>query len=206
MKKTLLLCVAIALSITGQSFAQSTKTTSTKPASKTVSIADQTQNNIAEYILSVQPRKGKTYAQHLAKTICAASEKYGVSPYIVAATAKVESDFVMHLRPCIGIMQVSKNEARNAKKIGLNAYDLEDNIYVGAWCLSKYNKEMLSKRYKKATKERVRSLTSRSSVHLDRTTNLRRMLGRYNGCGPNGKYVDRVIRISHKIGLKPKRG
>ncbi|MEI5604302.1 transglycosylase SLT domain-containing protein, partial [Streptomyces brasiliscabiei] len=75
--------------------------------------------------------------------MCRAAKKFGVSPYLVAATAKVESCYSMHSTPCIGIMQISKGEAREAKKtLGYDVYKADDNIYIGAWCLSKYGKEM----------------------------------------------------------------
>ena len=123
----------------------------------------------------------RKYAHTLAIQIekCAKEEK--LSPYLVAAVASVESDYQMESKPCCGIMQISLPAYRNYYiRTGLNPHKFNDNIKLGSMELHSYfyHKKVLSKgiNYK-----------------------LRFTLGRYNGCGSKGRYVDKVLKRYKEI-------
>jgi len=141
------------------------------------------QKKIAGLIKLVQPRKGQSYADHVAKIICQEAKRYNIDPYIVATTAYIESEFSMASHPCIGIMQVERRTYRALyAKSGLKPYDLEDNIRLGAWEL--------------ADKAKNRS---QSRIALASRGDLSRMWGRYNGAGPRSSYVRKAHLVYSRI-------
>ena len=156
---------------------------SNKVVEKKIIVDSGVEKKIAGLIKLVQPRKGQSYADHVAKVICQEAKRYNLDPYIVATTAYIESEFSMVSRPCIGIMQVERRTYRASyAKSGLKPSDLEDNIRLGAWEL--------------ADKAKNRS-TSR--IALASRGDLSRMWGRYNGAGPRSSYVRKAHLVYNRI-------
>ncbi len=156
---------------------------SNKVIEKKIIVDSGVEKKIAGLIKLVQPRKGQSYADHVAKVICQEAKRYNLDPYIVATTAYIESEFSMVSRPCIGIMQVERRTYRASyAKSGLKPNDLEDNIRLGAWEL--------------ADKAKNRS-TSR--IALASRGDLSRMWGRYNGAGPRSSYVRKAHLVYNRI-------
>lgn len=138
---------------------------------------------IAGLIKMVQPRKGSSYADHVADIIIKEAKRYNLDPYVVATTAYIESEFSMKSRPCMGIMQIERRTYRSdLAKSGLNPMDLEDNIRLGAWELALKAKNRSSSRI---------ALASRGG--------LSRMWGRYNGAGSRSSYVRRAHLVYARI-------
>ena len=156
---------------------------SNKPVERKVVVDSGVQKKIAGLIKLVQPRKGQSYADHVANIICQEAKRYNIDPYIIATTAYIESEFSMASRPCIGIMQVERRTYRALyAKSGLKPNDLEDNIRLGAWEL--------------ADKAKNRS---QSRIALASRGELSRMWGRYNGAGPKSSYVRKAHLVYSRI-------
>lgn len=98
--------------------------------------------------VAVQIQEGnKVYSGQYAAEINAAAQKYGVDPWLVAAVIKQESGFkqfrssgqpLVSSAGAIGIMQLMPGTARS---LGVNPYDLNDNINGGTKLLSQLLKE-----------------------------------------------------------------
>ena len=140
------------------------------------------QRHLADLVATVQPKKGRAYANRVSRLIVRHSRSNHISPYVVAATGVIESEFRMESRPCVGIMQVDLVTASEFRRhYGRDVYDLNDNIWIGAADLSRYYR---------------RTLASRGLSERER---LARTWGRYNGCGPRGGYVRRAFLVKHRI-------
>lgn len=133
--------------------------------------------HIEQYILNVT--KDKKHAKYLANKIVYYSNKYKLDPEVVTAVAKVESDFKMSSKPCVGIMQIYLPTYREMEKgTRLSPYKAEDNIHLGVRELARYYyKPSRSKPYQR----------------------LKYALGRYNGSGSNSRYTSKVINVVHLI-------
>lgn len=111
------------------------------------------ESKITQVIYAVQPKYGINYSKKISRYILEASKKEKISPYIVASTAYVESEFDYKSQPQKGIMQITKSLGKSHKTLD---YKLpKDNILIGA----KYLKYL--------------NLSSRGSLN--------RMWGRYSG-------------------------
>ena len=178
-KKTLWLCalasLALVLSVGNPAIARKKATAPSAP-----------QKRIASLILTVQPKKGPQYASRLAGMMVSEAQSKRISPYVVATTACIESEFRMVSRPCVGVMQVSPSTARAYYK-GYNLHNMRDNVRLGT--------SELSAHYYGSRNKRLYRLASRSG----HSTRLRTMWGRYNGCGPSGGYVDKALRTLKRI-------
>ena len=159
---------------------------SNKVETRKIVVDSGVEKKIAGLIKLVQPRKGQSYADHLAKVICQEAKRYNIDPFIIATTAYIESEFSMASSPCIGIMQVERRTYRASyAKSGLKPNDLEDNIRLGAWEL--------------ADKAKNRS---QSRVALASRGDLSRMWGRYNGAGPRSSYVRKAHLVYSRLKSK----
>jgi hypothetical protein len=138
--------------------------------------------HIASLVRAVAPRQSPEYAWMVASNIVQSARENGVSPYIVSATAVVESEFSMQAGPCVGVMQM--NPATVAEVYSRSDRDvngLEDNIWMGA--------NFLAINYRSR-------LASRGGSDEYR---MRHMWGRYNGSGPKSLYVKRALRVLRRI-------
>jgi soluble lytic murein transglycosylase-like protein len=130
------------------------------------------EDKIYSLIRLCRPRRGTAFAHRAASLLVAESRQQGLPPLLCAAVAYAESHFDQGAGPCVGIMQVHRPSLREytRKKMGnfagLDPDEWDDNIRIG-----------------------VRELGLHKRTHHS----LRGALGRYNGCGPNGGYVDRVM-------------
>ena len=147
----------------------------TEPKKKIVVVDKYT--HIKKYITKVTGND--KYAECLSKKIVYYSKKYKIEPEVTTGVAKVESDFRMNSKPCVGIMQVYLPTYRETdKSTRLNPYKLEDNIHLGVRELARYyNKPSRSRPYQR----------------------LRYALGRYNGSGSNSRYTRKVIKTIREI-------
>lgn len=93
-----------------------------------------------------EKKKGTQYCKDIEKFIWDASKLSKIDPYIIAATAYVESKFHMHSSPQIGIMQFTRSTWENNfgpkgnLKKGLNPYEAAHNILAGAIYLEGHRK------------------------------------------------------------------
>jgi hypothetical protein len=159
------------------------KTSLSKSVSTTKGDNSGVKKKIAGLIKMVQPRKGSSYADHVADIIIKEAKRYNLDPYVVATTAYIESEFSMKSGPCMGIMQIERRTYRSdLSKGGLDPMDLEDNIRLGAWELALKAKNRSSSRI---------ALASRGG--------LSRMWGRYNGAGSRSSYVRRAHLVYARI-------
>ena len=156
-------------------------------------------NNISEgkisnLVLLAQPHKGPRYAHRVAHAIISAAHKVKLNntdlqskfPEMIAATASIESDYSMASRPCVGIMQLNvRVHTQEYRKLGLDPYNLEDNVLLGAMELATH--------YNHSSRGNI--LSSRSGSY-DR---LAYMWGRYNGSGSHGSYAHKALKVYHKI-------
>jgi|APGre2960657404_1045060.scaffolds.fasta_scaffold72664_3 hypothetical protein len=175
--------IAIALlSLTANAFAREINQNAKASVSNSVKDKLDKKNKIIAFIKLVQPKYSTSYAARIAEAIFKSSVKYGVDPMLVVSTAYVESEFSMHSKPCIGIMQLVKSSIRffDQKKT-LNPYKLEDNIDLG---------------------------TKEISYHLKRTTrrgnipdhsSTSRALQRYNGSGSKISYAIKVLLVKNRL-------
>ena len=141
-------------------------------------------DRIAEFVATVQPKKGKAYARRVARAIRRSAGATGISPDVLLATGYVESELRMTSGPCVGLMQVHPRTLREmCRRIPaarrLDPRRVEDNIQLGALELAGYYRRVPAK--------------------SGRTTRLRHALGRYNGAGPNSGYVRRVSTVLRRI-------
>lgn len=88
------------------------------------------ESKITQVIEIVQPKLGHEYAKKISGYIIEASKKEKISPYIVASTAYVESEFNYKAQPQKGIMQITKSLGKSHKT--LNYKNSKDNILIGA--------------------------------------------------------------------------
>jgi hypothetical protein len=137
---------------------------------------------IASLVHTLRPEKGHHYAWSVASDIVQSARENRVSPYVVSATAVVESEFDMSAGPCIGVMQmyprtVSEVYARERR----DPHGIQDNIWMGSNYLARHYRSEVACR---AGSEEMR---------------LCRMWGRYNGAGPDSVYAKRALRVLHRI-------
>lgn len=137
---------------------------------------------IASLVHTLRPEKGQRYAWSVASDIVQSARENKVSPYVVSATAVVESEFDMQAGPCIGVMQmypatVSDFYAKTCR----NPKGIQDNIWMGSNYLARHYR---SEQACRAGSEEVR---------------LSRMWGRYNGAGPDSVYAKRALLVLHRI-------
>ena len=133
------------------------------------------QERITAFVYSVQPQKGKKYAETVASYIMKYAAKNNISPYMVATTCYIESEFRMTASGGLGMMQISPStyRAEGYKRRGLKATQLADNIQIGSSELARHYKDV----------------TSRGGYDRMAYT-----WGRYNGCGTHGAYVKKSMR------------
>ena len=137
---------------------------------------------IAALIQTLRPEKGSRYAWSVASDIVQSARENRVSPYVVSATAVVESEFDMNAGPCIGVMQMYPNTVSDFyANTNRNPHGIQDNIWMGS--------NYLAHHYRSETACRAGSEEARLS----------RMWGRYNGAGPNSVYAQRALRVLRRI-------
>jgi hypothetical protein len=138
--------------------------------------------HIASLVETLQPREGPEYARYVASNIVQSAHENGIHPYVVSATAVVESEFSMKAGPCVGMMQMyPPTVAEVYGRTGRDVNGLEDNIWMGA--------NFLAINYRS-------KLASRGGSEVSR---MRYMWGKYNGSGPNGQYATRALRVLRRI-------
>jgi hypothetical protein len=137
---------------------------------------------IASLVHTLRPEKGRSYAWSVASDVVQSARDNRVSPYVVSATAVVESEFDMKARPCIGVMQMYPATVTDVyANTSRNPHAIQDNIWMGSNYLARHYRSEPACR---AGSEEVR---------------LCRMWGRYNGAGPNSVYAQRALRVLHRI-------
>ncbi len=137
---------------------------------------------IASLVHTLRPEKGQRYAWSVASDIVQSARENRVSPYVVSATAVVESEFDMNAGPCIGVMQMYPNTVSDCyANTHRNPHGIQDNIWMGTNYLARHYRS---------------ELASRSGSEEGR---LCRMWGRYNGAGPDSVYAKRALRVLHRI-------
>ena len=151
-------------------------------ARRRAALLDPALPRIAALVHTLRPEKGNRYAWSVASDIVQSAHENKVSPYVVSATAVVESEFDMNAGPCIGVMQmypptVSDIYARTNR----DPHGIQDNIWMGTNYLARHYR---SERACRAGSEEVR---------------LSRMWGHYNGAGPESTYAKRALRVLHRI-------
>lgn len=191
--KLTLACSCALIMLTAHSASEKAPLAVTKkqaPHRAIMTIATSKEARIARIVEISQPGRGKRYAQRVARAIVHSARHWNVDPLLVAAIGYKESEFSMSSGPCVGVMQVypptyremCQGEARAervARKKGqtiarpralrdADIYDLEGNIEAGAAEIATYLRRYSGNKY--------------------------RALGRYNGCGANGRYVTLVMR------------
>ena len=73
-------------------------------------------DRIAEFVATVQPKKGKKYARRVAQAIRRSARTTGIAPDVLLATGYVESELRMTSGPCIGMMQVHPRTLREMRR------------------------------------------------------------------------------------------
>ena len=137
---------------------------------------------IAALVNTLRPEKGRRYAWSVASDIVQSARDNRVSPYVVSATAVVESEFDMKARPCIGVMQMYPATVTDIyANTSRNPHAIQDKIWMGS--------NYLARHYRSEPACRAGSEERR----------LCRMWGRYNGAGPNSVYAQRALRVLHRI-------
>jgi len=137
---------------------------------------------IASLVHTLRPEKGQHYAWSVASDVVQSARENGMSPYVISATAVVESEFNMNAGPCIGVMQMypptlSEVYATSSR----DPHGIQDNIWLGSNYLSRHYRSEMACR---AGSEEIR---------------LSRMWGSYNGAGPESVYAQRALRVLHRI-------
>lgn len=162
-----------------------------------------TQQRIANLVQKYQPAKGAKYAQKVAYVLCKASSEHRIDPMIPTAVAIVESRFQMHSRPQLGIFQFTRSTWRKLYAVrGWNAMNLEHNISAGV--------DYVARHYYSNTVRNARgyywSAASRGHSVLPAPTEsrLRQTFARYNGCGKNASYVNKVLKVYRSLVVTPK--
>ncbi len=97
-------------------------------------------NNLPERTETIQTDRRKTYIENLIKDT---AKKYGVDPELALKVAKIESNLnqqAVSSKGAIGVMQLMPE---TAKMLGVNPYNLEENIKGGIaylkYLIDKYN-------------------------------------------------------------------
>jgi len=157
-----------------------------KPVQKEIITKHKDYDRIFSFVRSADPKHSKQYAHTITSYIIRYSDKHKVPPTLTAAVGYVESRFRMSSRPCVGIMQVyMPTYIKYDKKTGLNPRKTEDNIHIGVRELARYYHKDRGK------------LASRGNNYQQ--FRLRYTLGRYNGCGPNGRYVHKTLSLYERL-------
>jgi hypothetical protein len=131
---------------------------------------------------TLRPEKGKHYAWSVATDIVQSAQENQISPYVISATAVVESEFNMNAGPCIGVMQMYPHTVADVyPNTNRDPHAIQDNIWMGSNYLSRHYRSELACR------------TGSEEVRLSR------MWGRYNGAGPDSAYAKRALRVLHRI-------
>ena len=137
---------------------------------------------IASLVHTLRPEKGQRYAWSVASDVVQSARANGMSPYVISATAVVESEFDMNAGPCIGVMQMYPPTISEVYPTSSrDPHGIQDNIWMGSNYLSRHYRSKMACR---AGSEEVR---------------LSRMWGRYNGAGPKSVYAQRALRVLHRI-------
>ena len=127
-------------------------------------------------VLADHPKRGRRYAHYVAELIVKNARVGHLPMAAVAATACIESDFSMHVGPCVGMMQLNPRTVRERHaQSGLDPTLLSDNVRLGVRELA-YHYEHTNHRA---------SMRHRLAV----------MWGRYNGAGANSHYVRHALRV-----------
>jgi soluble lytic murein transglycosylase-like protein len=189
----------------------------TKPQAALATTKDPEKERISQFVYTVRHKLGRKYADRVADAIVTSARRNGLSPAMVATTAYIESEFEMTSKPCIGIMQILPSTARNAfGKSGLNPYDLEDNIEMGARYLAlhygKYARSysvnrgtLASRSGSTASRGSSASRSSRSGTARSVLTAEQQMLvmrqtwSRYNGSSMNGGYQRKATKVLKRM-------
>jgi len=142
---------------------------------------DKDETKITALIATLRPKKGPEFARAVASHIVHSARENGLSPYVVSATAVVESEFDMTAGPCIGVMQLHPATVSEVYgRSGRDVHSLRDNIWMGANYLARNYRATLPSRGGEEDRMRI-------------------MWGRYNGAGPRSVYVSRALRVLRRI-------
>lgn len=153
------------------------------------------QQRIANLVQKYQPAKGVKYAQTVAYILCKASSEHRIDPMIPTAVAIVESKFHMHSKPQLGIFQFTRSTWRSLYGVrGWSAMNLEQNIRAGVDYVARhyYNTVQRNSRGFYWSGASTRAQTSFAPPTESR---LRTTFARYNGCGRNAGYVNKVLGV-----------
>jgi hypothetical protein len=173
-------CLLTMASVNAQEINQNAK------ASVSNSVKDKLdkKHKIIAFIKLVQPKYSTALANRITESIFKSSYKYNVDPVVVVSTAYVESEFSMHAKPCIGIMQLVRPSIRffDPKKT-MNPYVLEHNIDLGVKEISYHLKR-----------------TTRRGINPDHSSTSR-ALQRYNGSRYKISYAIKVLLVKNRLNL-----
>ncbi|MCW3097509.1 MAG: Transglycosylase domain [Chthonomonadaceae bacterium] len=151
-------------------------------ASSRARLKDPALPRIASLVHTLRPEKGRKFAWSVAADIVQSARENRVSPYVVSATAVVESEFDMNAGPCVGVMQIYPSTVTEVyANSNRDPYGIQDNIWMGSNYLARHYRSELACR---SGSEEVR---------------LSRMWGSYNGAGPGSVYAQRALRVLHRI-------
>lgn len=137
---------------------------------------------ILQFIKLVQPKFTIKESTEIRDAIILYSEKYKIDPFLTTSVAYVESEFNMKSKPCIGIMQLTKNSIKfyDPKK-NYDPYVIKGNIALG--CLE------ISKHF---------SSNHSSGLYPSRAIS-RNVLYRYNGSKYKYVYAVKVLRVKNRL-------
>lgn len=174
-----LICLAITVSAAQ---AKEINQNATASVSNSVKNKLDIKEKIFKIIKLVQPKFSNSLVERITKAILASSAKYKVDPMVVLSTAYVESEFDMHSKPCIGIMQLVRVSVRFFDpQRKMNPYVLEHNIDLGTKEIS-YHLKKTSRRDK-------------SPSHAS----ISRALQRYNGSRSKISYAIKVMLVKSRF-------
>ena len=99
---------------------------------------------ITHFSMEIQGQLGKPVQERFvpipyANDIYAASKKAGVSPFLVAAVVRVESDFkwnALSYANCMGLMQISQTVSLMYGNTNQSPLNIKHNLYAGSMYLS----------------------------------------------------------------------
>lgn len=140
-------------------------------------------------------------AQAMTDLIVREARAHKIDPLIVAITAQKESNFNMAAVRQIGIMQFTRQTwSELYASRGWNAHNWQHNIRGGTDYLARH----LFNTVRRNDQGYYWSKWQAQQPRLTFTTqDLKRMWGRYNGCGPEGKYVHSCLKSYAVLQTRP---
>jgi hypothetical protein len=110
---------------------QKQATPPTMPETVTIVFDQNYDKVIFDHIMRTAPHVGSEGAATITKCILNQSSKYQVEPFLVTALFTQESGFNMAAKSRTGAVGIAQIQPDTAKLLGINPYDLEQNIEGG---------------------------------------------------------------------------